>query len=75
MSYQFALTQPANYFRNQIVFIGTQPETSLPDGEADKFSTPYTRWTDESSGGVEILITSFLNLLNHDWLQRPAWWN
>ena len=25
MSYQFALTQPTNYFRNQIVFIGTQP--------------------------------------------------
>jgi CHASE2 domain-containing sensor protein len=71
MSYQYALTQPANYFRNQIVFIGTQPKTSLPDGEADKFSTPYTRWTGEASGGVEILVTSFLNLLNNDSLQRP----
>ncbi len=74
MSYQFALTQPPGYFRDQIVFIGTQPKTSLPDGEADEFSTPYTRWTDESSGGVEILLTSFLNLLNHDWLQRFSWW-
>lgn len=72
LSYRFALAQPKNYFRNQIVFIGTQPKTSLPDGENDEFCTPYTRWTDESSGGVEILLTEFLNLLNGDSLQRPA---
>lgn len=74
LSYSFALSQPANYFRNKIVFIGTQPQTSLPDGEPDEFRTPYTRWTGESSGGVEIMITSFLNLVNGDWLRRPAWW-
>jgi hypothetical protein len=72
LSYNFAFTQPKNYFRNRIVFIGNQPKTTLPDGETDKFSTPYTRWTGEASGGVEILITSFLNLLNHDWLERPG---
>ena len=72
MSYQFALSQPKNYFHDQIVFIGTQPKSSVVDGELDKFQTPYTRWTGEVSGGVEILLTSFLNLLNHDWLQRPA---
>ena len=74
MSYQFALAQATNYFRNRIVFIGNWPETSVPDGEADKFSTPYTRWTGEASGGVEILLASFLNLLNDDSLLRPAWW-
>lgn len=74
MSYQYALGQPTNYFRNQIVFIGNWPETSVPDGETDKFSTPYTRWTGETSGGVEILLASFLNLLNDDSLLRPAWW-
>ncbi len=75
MSYRFALTQPTNYFRGRIVFIGTAPETTVPNnGEADKFSTPYTRWTDESTGGVEILLTSFLNLVNGDWLRRPAGW-
>ncbi len=74
MSYRFALTQPTNYFHNKIVFIGTQPKTSLPDSEPDEFSIPYTRWTDESSGGVEILITEFLNLANADWLRRPAAW-
>jgi CHASE2 domain-containing sensor protein len=76
MSYQYALVQPTNYFRNQIVFIGTEPQTSVPGTETDndKFSTPYTRWTDEASGGVEILLTTFLNLLNDDSLQRPSGW-
>jgi CHASE2 domain-containing sensor protein len=74
MSYGYALAQPANYFRNQTVFIGSQPETSRPDGEADKFGTPYTRWTDETSGGVEILLASYLNLADNDSLVRlPGW--
>ena len=75
MSYRFALDRPTNYFRGQIVFIGTAPETLVPNGnEPDKFRTPYTRWTHESAGGVELLITSFLNLVNGDWLRRPEWW-
>jgi CHASE2 domain-containing sensor protein len=76
MSYQYALSQPADYFRNRIVFIGTWPETSVPGTETDKdkFSTPYTRWNNEAVGGVEILLTGFLNLLNHDSLLRPPWW-
>lgn len=74
MSYQFALAQPKGYFRDQIVFVGNWPETSVPDGERDKFSTPYTRWTGEVSGGVAILVASFLNLLNDDSLLRPAGW-
>jgi CHASE2 domain-containing sensor protein len=74
LSYRFALDRPTNYFRSQIVFIGTAPKTSVPDGETDKFRTPYTRWTDEATGGVEILLASFFNLMNGDWLRRPAWW-
>jgi CHASE2 domain-containing sensor protein len=74
LSYRFALDRPTNYFHGQIVFIGTEPETSKPDGVKDKFNTPYTRWTNESTGGVEILLTSFLNLMNGDWLRRPASW-
>ena len=73
LSYAFALSQPTNYFHDQIVFIGTQPHTTIADGEVDEFSTPYTRWTGETSGGVEILATEFLNLMNHDWLRRPDW--
>jgi CHASE2 domain-containing sensor protein len=75
LSYQYALQATTNYFRNEIVFIGTEPQTSVPDdNEPDKFRTPYTDWTGESSGGVEILATSFLNLVNGDWLRRPAAW-
>jgi CHASE2 domain-containing sensor protein len=71
MSYAFALTEPTNYFRDKIVFVGVEPGTSYPDGEPDEFQSPYWRWTDETTGGVEIMLTSFLNLLNGDWMQRP----
>ncbi len=74
LSYGSALTQPKGYFRDKIVFIGLQPRTVLPDNEEDEFITPYTRWTGEGSGGVKILITEFLNLMNDDWLYRPAPW-
>lgn len=72
ISYQFALSQPKGYFRDQIVFIGNWPRTPLPDNEEDKFGTPYTRWTDESSGGVEIHLAEFLNLLNDESLVLPS---
>lgn len=70
LSYRFALSQPKGFFRDAIVFIGNHPKTPMPDDEADEFSSPYTRWTGESIGGVDILITSTLNLLNGDWLER-----
>ncbi len=74
LSYRFALTEPTNYFRDKIVFIGTQPRTSVLDGEPDEFCTPYTLWTGETTGGAEIMLTSFLNLLNGDWLRRASHW-
>ncbi len=74
LSYRFALDQPTNYFRGQIVFIGTAPKTSVPGNETDKFNTPYTGWTGESVGGVDIQLAVFLNLMNGDWLRRPAGW-
>jgi CHASE2 domain-containing sensor protein len=73
LSYQLALEKGPNYFRDKIVFIGTKPRTSFPDGEPDEFQTPYTRRNGETVGGVEILTTSFLNLINADWLRRMAW--
>lgn len=74
MSYGFALAKPAQYFRNKIVFIGAEPQTSLPGDGEDEFSTPFTRWTGQSKGGVEILLTEYLNLMNGDWLRRPPAW-
>ncbi len=57
------------------VFIGRKPQESDPSlSEEDKFWTPYTRWNGKAVGGVEIMATTFLNLVNHEWLQRfPAW--
>ncbi|HEY3855662.1 MAG TPA: serine/threonine-protein kinase [Verrucomicrobiae bacterium] len=73
-SYGTALIQPTNYFRDKIVFIGTKPQTPFLDGEPDEFCTPYTRWTGKTTGGVNILLTTFLNLVNKDWLIRPPEW-
>jgi CHASE2 domain-containing sensor protein len=74
LSYGEALSQPTNFFQNKIVFIGNKPATLVPDGEVDEFRTPYTHWTGEAVGGVEILATQFLNLMNGDWLRRLPWW-
>jgi CHASE2 domain-containing sensor protein len=74
MSYRFALTQPTNYFRDRLVFIGSRPRTSTFDGEPDECCTPYTRWTGETTGGAEMMLTCFLNLVNDDWLRRADGW-
>jgi CHASE2 domain-containing sensor protein len=70
LSYHLAPTQRTNYFHDKIVFIGNKPETPFPNGEEDEFKTPHTRWTGQSSGGVELLATEFLNLVNREWLER-----
>jgi CHASE2 domain-containing sensor protein len=73
--YDFALSNAPNLFRNKVVFIGSDPENKDPAArEVDKFNTPYTLWTQNSVGGVKILATTFLNLMNGDWLRRSPWW-
>ena len=74
MSYHFALSNAPGYFRDKVVFIGNKPSTTMPGDEEDEFRSPYTRWTGQSASGVEILATEYLNLLNGDWLRRPARW-
>lgn len=74
LSYRLALIKPANYFHDKIVFIGSDPATKyFHGGEDDKFSTPYTPWTEEAVGGVQIVATSYLNLVRGDWLRRATW--
>ena len=76
ISYDLALAVEGDYFRDKIVFIGNVPERVDDPGfpEVDKFRTPYTRWNGKAVGGVEILATEFLNLMNGDWLRRSAGW-
>jgi hypothetical protein len=75
LSYALWKNQPPGFFTNKVVFVGNKPASpSVNTAEEDKFNTPYTRWTGEAVGGVEILATEFLNLVNGDWLKRlPAW--
>jgi CHASE2 domain-containing sensor protein len=79
LGYRLALAENPGYFHDKVVFIGNKPKTTLPsDTEHDKFSIPYIRRTDgsvadESVGGVEILATSYLNLVRGDWLRRAGW--
>src|SRR5262249_3412736 len=64
-----AATAPG-YFRDKFVFVGARPKTLKAQDEADEFATPYTRWTDTLSPGVDITATAFLNLLRQDGLVR-----
>jgi hypothetical protein len=75
-TYSLALSNNSvEYYRDRVVFIGQGPERANDPGyqELDKFSTPFTRWNSTSVGGVEILATTYLNLVNGDWLRRFAW--
>jgi CHASE2 domain-containing sensor protein len=75
ISYGDALEKQPDWFRDKIVFVGNQPENTAPDkDEQDKFREPFTRWTNEAYGGVDINITAFLNLMNGDWLERSPLW-
>jgi len=38
----------------------------------DDFRTPYTRWSQTKSPGVEINAITYLNLFRGDWLTEPA---
>jgi len=72
LSFHLAMRQPTNFFRGKIVFVGNKPATPYPDVEEDEFRTPYTRWSGRAVGGVEVLVTAFLNLVNGDWLRRAS---
>ena len=72
-----ALTNSAGFFRGKIVFIGNWPsrpdDPGASESDNDKYRTPYTGQTGQAVGGVEIMATTFLNLLRGDGLRRlPA---
>ncbi len=75
--YSRALAAADDFFRGKVVFIGGWPARPNDPGSGepnnDKFSTPYTHWTGQAIGGIIIHATTFLNLVNGDWLRRqPA---
>ena len=70
LSYHLAFDQAKGFYRNKIVFIGGKPMTPQVLDETDEFATPYSRWDGQYTPGMEILATTFLNLLHQDWLNR-----
>jgi CHASE2 domain-containing sensor protein len=76
LPYHQALAQPPGFFNDKTVFIGNWPDKPSDPGskESDKFRTPYTQQTGKAVGGMEIMATTFLNLVNGDWLRRPPAW-
>lgn len=72
INYLHALKEPPNFFHDQIVFVGIEPKTLASGNYVHKYRTPYTHWTGECYPGTEMLMTEFLNLLNHEALRRSA---
>lgn len=75
VSYDRALDSnltPPGYFRDQVVFVGERSTLGVLSLGKDDFRTPYGLIDGQFSKGVEIHITSFLNLLRHEWLHRIA---
>lgn len=66
------------YFRDRLVFVGERSTLGVLKLGKDDFRTPYGVVDSQFSKGVEIHLTSFLNLLRGEWLRRiPArteWW-
>ncbi len=57
------------YFKDKVVFVGQQLQTSLGGAKKDEFATPFTRVSQgRLSSGMEIHATAFLNLAGREWL-------
>lgn len=68
---------PRNFFRGRTVFVGGHPST-FPN---EQFPTPFSRverfggstFQRSWSPGVELLATSFVNLVRQEYITRLAW--
>jgi CHASE2 domain-containing sensor protein len=78
LPYYQALQQKPGFFKDKIVFIGGWPgkpnDPGYKESLNDKFRTPFTQQTGKAIGGMEIMATTFLNLVNGDWLRRAPEW-
>ncbi len=60
---------------NKVVFVGAKYSVGWTGGKGtDDFRTPFTRAAGLKSPGVEVVATTYLNLLRKDWLRElPRW--
>jgi len=68
LGYNHARNTSPGYFRDTIVFIGSDIEVKPQGSTADVYPVP----TGGSAPGVEIAATAFLNLLRGDWIRRAS---
>jgi hypothetical protein len=61
-------TLPTNYFSGKVVFVGMGKFATTLGTSTDHFATPCTRWSGDTTQGVEIQATAFLNLMHREWL-------
>lgn len=74
VSFWDATNQPAHFFQDRYVFIGTLPGLQYAQEISDRFRSPHGRWASQAQyfAGVEVVATAFLNLLRGDGLHRMA---
>jgi len=70
MSYYLATNQAPGFFRDKVVFIGGKPDMLHVREETDVSPTPYSRFGGVEAAGIELVATSYLNLVRGDWLTR-----
>lgn len=63
------------YFKDKIVMIGGRSAVSYLAVGRDEFGTPYSRFTNQFTSGLEVHANILLNLLHGEWLTRlPEKW-
>jgi class 3 adenylate cyclase len=75
VSYDRALSDdelPPGFFRDQIVFVGGRSTLGTLMLGKDDFRTPFGLFGEQFAKGVELHLTTMLNLLRGDWLTRLA---
>ena len=73
VSYERALAEgqvSAGFFKDQIVILGSRSTLSELTFAKDEFRNPYTLFGAEFSDGVEVHLTTLLNLIRGDFLRR-----
>jgi CHASE2 domain-containing sensor protein len=65
--YATAMRMSAGAFKDMVVFVGS---AATHDANGDNFWAPSLVWGSRPVGGVRILATTYLNLVNGDWLRR-----
>jgi CHASE2 domain-containing sensor protein len=63
-----ATNQFSGFFSNRVIFIGSKNRPGTVGERKDEFASPYLRWNGRSCSGVEIIATTYLNLVRGDWL-------